>query len=238
MSPPNWAILVGICYNIKMMRLRMKQTCDVRQRAAVPCGEYARRLLAPALGAVVAVALACAAAPAAAQASDLDDALWSGNATTTVEQAMSTAPVLAEGLAADMVLVYKARRTMYLMREGKVMRSYQVALGRNPLGHKNQEGDGRTPEGGYLIDWRNPNSDFHLSLHISYPRPQDYSIASEAGADPGGAIMIHGLPNGRSADQVGHPGFDWTNGCIAVSNEEIEEIWQLVDDGTAIFILP
>ncbi|NNG02985.1 MAG: L,D-transpeptidase family protein, partial [Inquilinus sp.] len=87
-------------------------------------------------------------------------------------------------------------------------------------------------------DWRNPNSSFHLSLHISYPRHQDRRSAMEAGLDPGGAIMIHGLPNGRSADEVGHPKRDWTNGCIAVSNAEIEEIWGMIDDGTRIYILP
>ena len=121
------------------------------------------------------------------------DAVRTGDPAAT-QHAMSNSPVLPDTETADMVLVYKGRRVMYLMRDGKVMRSYQVALGRNPFGHKNQEGDGCTPEGGYLIDWRNPNSDFHLSLHISYPRPQDYTTASAAGKDPGGAIMIHGLP--------------------------------------------
>ena len=182
--------------------------------------------------------------PASAEKSVPGDAIWAGQPAPiaeqapVTEQAMSTAPELLETESADMVLLYKGRRTLYLMRDGEVLRSYSVALGRNPFGHKNQEGDGRTPEGGYLIDWRNPNSDFHLSLHISYPRPQDYRQARDAGVDPGGAIMIHGLPNGRTADEVGHPRFDWTNGCIAVSNEEIEEIWELVEDGTAIFILP
>ena len=155
------------------------------------------------------------------------------------EVALSTAvPPAVERQTADMILVYKGQRVMHLMRDDKVLRSYQVALGPQPEGHKRREGDGRTPEGGYLIDWRNPNSSFHLSLHISYPRHQDRLSAMEAGLDPGGAIMIHGLPNGRSADEVGHPKRDWTNGCIAVSNEEIEEIWRLIDDGTRIYILP
>ena len=184
------------------------------------------------------LALCAAGLPAHAETKASGEAIWTGEPARVTEQAMSTAPDVLERESADMVLVYKGRRTMYLMRDGEIMRSYEVALGRNPFGHKNREGDGRTPEGGYLIDWRNPNSDFHLSLHISYPRPQDHRLASEAGNDPGGAIMIHGLPNGRTADDVGHPRIDWTNGCIAVSNEEIEEIWELVDDGTAIFILP
>ena len=193
---------------------------------------------------MAAMVLCATTLPASAEKSVPGDAIWAGQPAPiaeqapVTEQAMSTAPILQETESADMVLLYKGRRTLYLMRDGEVLRSYSVALGRNPFGHKNQEGDGRTPEGGYLIDWRNPNSDFHLSLHISYPRPQDYRQAREAGVDPGGAIMIHGLPNGRTADEVGHPRFDWTNGCIAVSNEEIEEIWALVEDGTAIFILP
>ena len=189
-------------------------------------------------GLFMAVTSALAATSAGAQAVETGEAIWAGDLGAGIEPALSPGAVPTETESADMVLVYKSRRTLYLMRDGAVLRSYQVALGRNPFGHKNREGDGRTPEGGYLIDWRNPNSDFHLSLHISYPRPQDYRLASEAGFDPGGAIMIHGLPNGRSAEEIGHPRYDWTNGCIAVSNEEIEEIWHLVEDGTAIFILP
>ncbi len=183
------------------------------------------------------MAVAATAQPALAEAAG--EAIWTGEVAAAPHQpAQSLAPEVLGTETADMILVYKGRRIMYLMRDGKVLRSYDVALGRNPFGHKNREGDGRTPEGGYLIDWRNEDSDFHLSLHISYPRPQDHRTASEAGHDPGGAIMIHGLPNGRTADEIGHPMVDWTNGCIAVSNAEIEEIWELVDDGTAIFILP
>ena len=218
------------------MHCQIKQPSKWAHRAGIPNRIGAVPCVAFFLGLVIAVLLASA--PASAEPLVTADAIWTGDIDPATEAAMSTGPALADAETADMVLVYKGRRTMYLMRDGKVLRSYEVALGRNPFGHKNREGDGRTPEGGYLIDWRNPNSDFHLSLHISYPRPQDYSLAGETGEDPGGAIMIHGLPNGKSADQVGHPQFDWTNGCIAVSNEEIEEIWQLVDDGTAIFILP
>ncbi len=140
--------------------------------------------------------------------------------------------------SADLILIYKAERTMYLLNDGEVMRTYRVALGRVPEGHKTREGDGRTPEGGYRIDWRNPDSRFHLSLHISYPRPNDRWSAAEAGLSPGGQIMIHGMPNGMNAAQVGHPYADWTNGCIAVDDAEIEEIWDLVNDGTQIVILP
>jgi murein L,D-transpeptidase YafK len=143
----------------------------------------------------------------------------------------------ADGLA-DRIVVYKRRRILYLMRGRRVLRSYDIALGFVPEGDKQRFGDGRTPEGSYIIDWRNPRSDFHLSLHISYPRVEQRRVAEEAGHDPGGAIMIHGLPNGSSARTIRHPAYDWTNGCIAVTNAEIEEIWSLVADGTEIIILP
>jgi murein L,D-transpeptidase YafK len=139
---------------------------------------------------------------------------------------------------ADLVVVYKQQRLLKLMSGGDMVRQYPIALGFNPQGHKRQEGDGRTPEGAYRIDWRNPQSGFHLSLHIDYPRPADGSAAAAVSEDPGRDIMIHGLPNGFTADQIGHPRADWTSGCIAVTNAEIEEIWRLVDDGTVVLILP
>lgn len=139
---------------------------------------------------------------------------------------------------ADMVVVYKAARVMYLLRDGERFRTYRIALGSRPRGDKIKEGDSRTPEGPYVIDWRNPDSDFHLSLHISYPTALDVAEADALGVAPGGDIMIHGLPNGQDAAAVGHPFTDWTGGCIAVTNEEIEEIWGLVADGTPIFIFP
>ena len=126
----------------------------------------------------------------------------------------------------DRVVVNKARREMLLLSGDSVVRQYRIALGRNPIGHKQQEGDGRTPEGRYTIDRRNPNSKYHLSLHISYPGPADL------GPNPGGDIMIHGLK-----DATPLPG-DWTQGCIAVTDGEMDEIWALVADGTPIEILP
>lgn len=138
---------------------------------------------------------------------------------------------------ADLIVVHKQQRIMKLLSGGDVIRQYPIALGFDPQGPKRREGDGRTPEGVYRIDWRNPDSAFHLSLHIDYPRQADVA-ASGPPVDPGGDIMIHGLPNGFTADRIGHPSTDWTNGCIAVSDAEIEEIWHLVDDGTAILILP
>ena len=134
-------------------------------------------------------------------------------------------------LSASRVVVNKARREMLLLSGESVLRSYRIALGASPIGHKEREGDGRTPEGIYHIDWRNPRSRYHLSLHISYPNDTDCARAGEAGHDPGGDVMIHGQPNdGR------RPEGDWTQGCIAVTDPEIEEIWNLVPDGTAVEI--
>jgi murein L,D-transpeptidase YafK len=131
------------------------------------------------------------------------------------------------------VVVHKARREMLLLHGESVVRSYRIALGRDPAGHKLQEGDGRTPEGRYTIDRRNPKSAYHLSLHISYPNEADRSQAQARGVEPGCDIMIHGLPNGGMV-RAG----DWTQGCIAVTDAEIEEIWRLVADGTEIEIHP
>ncbi len=141
-------------------------------------------------------------------------------------------------LKADQIVIVKSARQLTLMREGQLLRRYDIALGRRPWGAKVQDGDLRTPEGRYEIDWRNPDSQFHLSLHVSYPGPADIARAHELGVDPGDMIMIHGLPNGREAEQIGHPLRDWTHGCIAVTNAEIEEIWHLVDDGTPVIIRP
>lgn len=144
----------------------------------------------------------------------------------------------ATGLKADQIVVYKGKRQLHLLRNGAVFRIYRVALGRRPLDHKLQEGDGRTPEGAYIIDSRNPKSNFHLSLHISYPNMGDRARAAALGVSPGGAIMLHGLPNGFTAARLDHPAFDWTDGCIALTNEDIEELWHMVDDGTPILLKP
>jgi murein L,D-transpeptidase YafK len=139
---------------------------------------------------------------------------------------------------ADRVVVEKAARTLTLYRDSTALKNYHVALGFAPEGAKERQGDGRTPEGLYVIDRRNPKSQFHLALHISYPNEEDRARAAAAGVDPGGDIFIHGLPNG-----FGHAGAlfnlrDWTLGCIAVTNAEIEEIWAAVPDGTPIEIRP
>src|SRR5215472_17615822 len=125
-------------------------------------------------------------------------------------------------LRADRVVVNKAKREMLLLRGESVLRSYRISLGREPVGHKQQEGDGRTPEGRYLIDRRNPKSRYYLGLHISYPNEGDLARARERGASPGGAVMIHGLKDGLVREG------DWTQGCIAVTDREMDEIWALV----------
>lgn len=132
---------------------------------------------------------------------------------------------------ADRIHVDKSERRMQLLRGGKVLRTYRILLGDAPVGHKHQQGDEKTPEGDYRISGRNPNSRFHLSLRISYPNDADRKQARKRGVDPGGDIMIHG------GNSVLYP-FDWTDGCIAVSNKEIEEIWSLVPTGIPIRIDP
>jgi murein L,D-transpeptidase YafK len=139
---------------------------------------------------------------------------------------------------ADGVFIDKSERKMWLLHDGIRYREYTISLGDNPIGHKQQEGDERTPEGRYTIDFRNPNSSYHLSLHITYPDEQDRANANNAGVSPGGDIFIHGLPNGMSATDIDFKNRDWTDGCIAVNNEEIEEIWKLVENGTPIEIVP
>ena len=143
-----------------------------------------------------------------------------------------------ERIKADRIVVLKNDHKMLLYANGQVIRTYKVALGRGGLEKRERAGDHRVPEGTYVIDWRNPNSRYHLSLHISYPNPADRERAKRLGVDPGGDIMIHGLPNGRGWIGRLHRLVDWTQGCVAVTDSEIEEIWKLVPDGTPIEIRP
>jgi murein L,D-transpeptidase YafK len=142
----------------------------------------------------------------------------------------------ASKIQADQIIVTKSQRTLVLMKKGKVLKTCTISLGGEPIGPKTREGDHKTPEGFYVIDSRNPQSRFHLALHVSYPNASDIANAKKHKVSPGGDIMIHGLPKGygwvKSASKVG----DWTDGCIAVTNEEIEEIWRMVPDGTPIEI--
>jgi len=136
------------------------------------------------------------------------------------------------------VLVFKRERRMLLLSGGRVLREYRIALGDQPSGAKRAIGDGRTPEGMYLLDGRNQDSSYHRSIHVSYPNEDDLKRAEELGVHPGGEIMIHGLPNGDGWIGEAHQGLDWTRGCIAVTDQEMDEIWELVDDGTPIEIRP
>ena len=139
---------------------------------------------------------------------------------------------------ADLVLVRKHERKLYLIRNDKHFREYKIALGDNPIGHKQQEGDQRTPEGKYILDYKKPDSAFYKAIHISYPNEQDKMNARELGVSPGGAIMIHGQKNGYSWLSLISQSFDWTLGCIAVKNPEMDEIWDSVMVGTPIIIEP
>jgi murein L,D-transpeptidase YafK len=139
---------------------------------------------------------------------------------------------------ADRVLVVKSERQLYLMRGDAVLRKHRISLGQSPVGPKRQEGDNRTPEGDYVLDWRNPNSDFYMAMHISYPNDNDRREARRRGVDPGNMIMIHGLPNDSEPNLSDYLGEDWTNGCIAVSNQAMIDIWLSVKDNTPITILP
>jgi murein L,D-transpeptidase YafK len=130
------------------------------------------------------------------------------------------------------VEVHKSSRSMTLWHHGEVLEIFEVELGFDPLGHKFQEGDGRTPEGDYLIDRRNPNSEFYLSIGIDYPNADDIALAEAAGVDPGGEIFIHGTPRAFVRTE------DWTAGCIAVTNREMRRIYAMVRDGTPITIHP
>ena len=139
---------------------------------------------------------------------------------------------------ADKILVEKGARRLTLFSAGRKLKEYRIALGFSPAGPKEHEGDGRTPEGIYTIDFHKPDSAFHRALHISYPSAEDNARAAEAGVPAGGDIMIHGLPNGRGALGAAHRLRDWTAGCIAVTDPEIDEIYGSVNDGTPIEILP
>ena len=140
--------------------------------------------------------------------------------------------------AADKVLIEKKERRLTLLSKGQVIKAYKIALGGDPVGPKERQGDNKTPEGIYIIDSRNGNSEYHLSLHISYPNEKDKMRAKALNVDPGGDIMIHGMKNGLAWVGDLHTGIDWTQGCIAVTDEEMEEIYQLVPNGTDVEIRP
>ena len=154
-----------------------------------------------------------------------------------VDDAQARAIVVALPQA-DWIIVKKSAHTLTLVRRGKAIKTFKVSLGRDPVGPKEKIGDSKTPEGSYIIDWRNPHSKFHLALHISYPGPQDKIRAERGSYAPGGAIMIHGRPNWTGWIRALYENRDWTDGCIAVSNADMDQIWQAVPDDTPITILP
>jgi len=172
---------------------------------------------------LVALLVAAGLAPASAGAMDsLDD------------PASSPPTVAGDATDVDLVVVIKSERVLYMYSNGMIVGQYPVALGKSPLGTKQHQGDNRTPEGAYTLDWRNPDSLFHRSIHVSYPDADDIAAAYAAGQDPGDLIMIHGQPSYDDRPRSG----DWTNGCIAVSNAAIDDLWARVEDGARIHIYP
>lgn len=139
---------------------------------------------------------------------------------------------------ADLVLVEKGKRKLHLLKDGEAFRTFDIALGVEPIGHKQREGDNRTPEGRYWLDVRNERSDYFLSIRISYPNERDRLEAANRGVQPGGQIMIHGQPNTPTYSAAYYRQADWTNGCIAVSNSDMIDIWLMTPDRVPIEILP
>jgi murein L,D-transpeptidase YafK len=148
------------------------------------------------------------------------------------------APYGAPAQKADKVLVIKSEKRLYLMKEGKQIASYRATFGGNPVGHKERQGDQRTPEGHYVLDYKNRNSKFYKSIHISYPNAQDRREARRRGVDPGGDIMIHGQANGWGWAGPVMQFFSWTDGCVALSDRDMDEVWEAVNAGTPIEIRP
>jgi murein L,D-transpeptidase YafK len=152
------------------------------------------------------------------------------------QRRVATAGALPTSATADHVLVLKEKRKLLLLNGEKVLKTYSISLGGNPVGPKTMEGDRKTPEGKYILDWHNAQSDFYKSIHISYPNQADIARAAKLGVPPGEDLFIHGQPNDYQGP--GKQQGDWTDGCIAVSNAEMNEIWRAIPDGTPIEIKP
>ncbi len=172
-------------------------------------------------------------------------ALLSASAVRDTAKAVGTPTVLRTpvigirgAITADSIVVEKGKRTLTLYQGGFAVRQYKVALGKQPVGDKERIGDNRTPEGLYRIDFKNPASKYHMALHVSYPDAAHLARANALGVAPGGDIMIHGLPAAYAKLGAEHSNWDWTEGCIAVTNAEIEEIWRAIPAGAAIQIKP
>jgi murein L,D-transpeptidase YafK len=151
---------------------------------------------------------------------------------------LGPAQTSARSLHADRVVILKKEHTLQLLSRGRVIKTYKIALGGDPVGPKTQQGDHKTPEGIYVLDSRNAHSHFYKSIHISYPNARDRAAANQKGVSPGGEVFVHGLPNGYGFVGASHRLKDWTDGCVAVTNQEIDEIWIAVGDGTPIEIRP
>jgi murein L,D-transpeptidase YafK len=164
---------------------------------------------------------------------------WVGIALLTMGSlAIASASFASQLDQADRVLVVKSERKLHLLKAGRVLRTFDVSLGLVPQGHKQREGDFRTPEGVYYLETKNSSSDYFLSIKVSYPNAQDRARARELGVEPGGQIMIHGLPNEPKYQESRYRGWDWTDGCIAVSNSDMIDIWLMTGPSTPIEIRP
>ena len=159
---------------------------------------------------------------------------WAGN--TVIVDSLTPPKSLPSELVVTVVKVDKSARRMYLMSGDTLVREYRIALGKQPKGHKRFEGDNRTPEGRYYLDYVLEESEFYRSVHISYPAPPDRKWAEKYDIDPGGNIKIHGLKNGERRSSGYVQSFDWTDGCIAITNQEMDEFIELVQMGTPIYI--
>ncbi len=164
--------------------------------------------------------------------------LAAGLALSLVAEAGANPSGLAAQAKADYLLVDKSDRKLYLYREGEVLRSFDISLGLMPEGPKQREGDFRTPEGSYKLSFRNPDSDYFLSIQISYPNQSDVARARASNVSPGGQIMIHGFPNEPRYSETRYQSWDWTDGCIAVSNSDMVDIWLMTEEETPIDIRP
>ncbi|WP_348273401.1 L,D-transpeptidase family protein [Halopseudomonas sp. SMJS2] len=145
---------------------------------------------------------------------------------------------LADTVIIEKLLIHKQERRLEVISDGQVIRYYRVALGKQPVGHKQERGDNRTPEGIYSIDWRHHSPSYNLSLHLDYPNLKDRAEAWKRGVDPGSMIMIHGTPVDEEYPEWFFTGLDWTNGCIALDNRSMRELWELAPDGTLVEIRP
>ncbi|WP_155858978.1 L,D-transpeptidase family protein [Enterovibrio calviensis] len=159
-----------------------------------------------------------------------------GQADATTREKTAAASANTSIVDIDLVKVDKSARKMYLIQGDRILKSYSIALGANPKGHKLREGDKRTPEGQYTLDYLNEESGFYRSIRINYPNDRDIKRAKLLGVDPGGQIMIHGQKNGNGPHPSENRGEDWTDGCIAIANEEMDEFLRMVKLGTPIDI--